>query len=194
MHPSWSAKSVKELIDLAKSKPGGLNYASGAPGGPTPLAGYLFNAMAGVNITHVYYKGSGPGLNSLIAGEVQVMFPAAGGAATHIKSGRLRAFAVTSAQPSALLPGLPTIAASGLPGFEMVAPYGLFAPPKTPRAIINRLNQAMVRVLNQAEVKDRFLNAGAETVGSSPEQLAANVKADMTRLGKVIKDAGIKAE
>src|SRR5262249_40804928 len=127
VHPSVAAKSVKELIALAKSSPGKLNYASGAPGGPTPLAGYLFNSMAGVNIIHVYYKGSGPGLTSLVAGEVQVMFPAAGGAATQIKSGRLRALAVTSAQPSALLPGLPTIAES-LPGFEIVGPYGVLVP------------------------------------------------------------------
>ena len=125
---------------------------------------------------------------------MQLAFATPGSVAQHIKSGRLRALAVTTAQPSALLPGLPTVAASGLPGYEAETLIGIFAPAKTPATIINRLNQEIVRVLNRADVKERFLNAGTETVGSSPEQLSSTMKSEMARMGKVIKDAGIRAD
>lgn len=121
------------------------------------------------------------------------MFPSAGSAAQHVKSGRLRALAVTSARPSALVPGLPTLAAS-LPGYESASPFGIFAPAKTPATLIERLNREIVRVLNSAEVKERFFNSGVETVGSSPAQLAAAVKSEMAKWGKLIRDAGIREE
>jgi tripartite-type tricarboxylate transporter receptor subunit TctC len=150
--------------------------------------------MAGVNRVRIPYKGSGPALNAMIGGETQVSFPNAGAATPHIKSGRLRALAVGSIGPSALAPGLPTVAAAGLPGYESVTPMGIFAPAGTPATIIKRLNQEIVQVLNRADVKARHLNAGAEVVGSSPEQCAATIKSEMDRYGKVIKDAGIREE
>ena len=193
VHPSLPAKSVKELVALAKAKPGQLNYATGGSGASPHLAAELFKASAGVDIVRINFKGSGPALNSLIAGEVQVMFPLASVAIPHVKSGRLRALAVTNAEPSALLPGLPAVRAT-LPGYEASSMTGMFAAAHTPTAVITRLNQEVVRVLSRADVKEKFFSAGVETVGSSPEELAAAMKSDMARLGKVIKDAGIRDE
>ena len=192
VHPSLPVKSVKELIALAKARPGELNYGSSSTGSTPHLAAELFKAMAGVDIVRIPYKGSGPALNALIGGQVQLMFPNAGAASPHAKSGKLRALAVSSAQPSALAPGLPTMAASGLPGYESSSPFGVFAPAKTPAALINRLNREIVRVLNNAQVKERLFNAGVEVVGSSPGELAATVKSEMAKWGKLIKDADIR--
>ena len=194
VYPAVPAKSIKDLIALAKAKPGGLNYASTSVGGPPHLAAELFKSMANVHVVGVFYKGGPPAIAALIAGEVQLMFPSAGSVSAHVKAGRLRALAVTSAQPSALTPGLPTVAESGLPGYEVVSMTGIFAPAKTPAAIIKQLNQEIVRVLRQPEVKERFLNAGVEAVGNSPEEFAAVIKSDMTRMGKLIKDADIKVD
>ena len=192
LHPSVPVKSVKELIALAKARPGELNYASSGTGSNTHLAAELFKSMAGVNIVHVPYMGTSPAITSLISGETQLYITDTGLVAPHVKSGKLRALAVTSAAPSALAPGLPTVAASGVPGYEAVAMTGIWAPAKTPGAIIARLNQEIVRVLNLPDVKEKFLNAGAEVVGSSPEQLAATIKSEIAKISKVIKDAGIK--
>ncbi len=194
VNPSLPVKSVKELIALAKARPGELNYGSSSTGSTPHLAAELFNNMAGVKIVRVPFKGSGPAVISLLGGQVQLMFATAGSVAPHVKSGRLRALAVASPQPSALAPGLPTIAASGVPGYEAVAFEGMFAPAKTPVAIIDRLNQEIVRVLNRAEVKERFFNAGVETVGSTPEEFAAAIKSNVAKWGKLIKDAGIRDE
>ena len=194
VHPSVPVRSVKELIALAKAKPGGLNYASGAAGSANQLAAELFKHMAGVDIVRIPYKGSGPAINSLIAGEVQIMFPNAAAVMPHVKSGRLRALAIGSAQRSALLPALPTVAESGVPGYEATTPTGMFAPAKTPAAIIHRLNQEVVRLLNQADVKVKFLDTGSEVVGDSPEEFAAKIRSDIVTLGRVIKDAGIRAD
>ena len=194
IHPAQPVKSVKELIAMAKAKPGELNYASGSTGSTPHLAAELFKAMAGVNITRINYKGSGPALQDLIGGQVQVMFPTGPSAMPHVKAGRLRVLAVTSAQPSALVPGVPTVAATGVPGYEMVSFTGMFAPAKTPKTLIGRLNLESTRVLNVPETRERFLNAGAETVGGTAEQFGAAVKSEMARLGKLIKDAGIRAE
>ena len=150
--------------------------------------------MAGVNIVRVPYQGNAPALVGLMGGEAQVLFASAGAVTPQLKSDRLRALAVTSAQPSVLFPGLPAIAASGLPGFEYVSSFGVFAPAKTPAAIISRLNQEIVRALNSADAKERLFRSGLEVVGSSPEVLAARVKSEMTSVGKVIKDAGIKPD
>ena len=194
VHPAVPAKSVSELIALAKARPGELNYAAAGIGSGTHLSAELFKAMAGVSIAYIPYKGSGLALIDLIGGQVQMMFATAGSVASHMKSGTLRALAVTSAQPSELLPGLPAVAASGLPGYESVSIYGVFAPAKTPPAIINRLNREILVLLKRTDVREKFLSSGVETVGSSPEQLAAIVKSEMARLGKVIKDAGLRVE
>jgi tripartite-type tricarboxylate transporter receptor subunit TctC len=186
------AKSVAELIALAKSRPGQLNYASSGTGATNHLAAELFKTMAGVDIVRIGYKGAGPGLNDLIANQIQVMFPTAGAAAPHVKAGRVKALAVTSAERSSIAPELPTIAASGLPGYESLAIYGIFAPAGTSRTVINRLNQEITRILASAEVKERFFAMGMEAVGGSPAQLAAAVKSDIVRMSKVIRDAGIR--
>ena len=193
VHPSVPAKSVKELIDLAKAKPGVLNYGSPTLGSPTHLASEMFKALAGVNITRVNYKGSSPALNALIGGEVQVMFVASASVAPHVSSGKVRALGVTSAQPSPLVPGVPPIAAA-VPNYEMGGVTGMFAPAGTPAAVISRLNREVVRILNKADVKERAFNVGTETVGTSPAELAATIKSDMATLGKLIRDAGIVAE
>jgi tripartite-type tricarboxylate transporter receptor subunit TctC len=194
VHPSLPVRTIRELIAVAKARPGDLNYATGQSGTTTHLAMELFKSMAGVNIVQVSYKGNAPALNDLIAGQVQVMFATAATVAPHVRSGRLRALAVTSAEPSPLAPGLPTVAASGLPGYESVSIYGWFAPVKTPAAIVRRLNQEIGQVLARADVKEKFLNSGVEAVASSPEELGATVKTDMARMAKVIKDAGIRED
>ena len=194
VHPSLPVKSVKELIALAKSRPDELNSSSGPPDGSPHLAAELFKAMAGVRIVHIPYKGTAQALISLMGGEVQLSFPTAAAVTPYIKAGRLKALAVTSLQPSALLPGMPTIADSGLSGYEVVSITGVFAPAKTPAAIVDRLNQEIVRILNQPDSKDSFLKAGADVIGSTPDQLTETVKSEMTRMGKLIKDVGIHAE
>ena len=194
VHPSLPARSVRELIALAKAKPGVLNYASGSAGGSQHLAGELFRTMANINMVRISYKGGVSAVNSLIQGEVQLGFASSASVAAHVKSGRLRAIAVTSAQTSALSPELPTVAASGLPGYEMTAKNGIFAPTGTPAAIVNRISETIARIVNGAEVKEKFLVSGGEPVGSSPEEFAAAIKSEITRVSKLIKDAGIRAE
>ena len=193
-HPSLPVSNIKELIALAKAKPAAINYGTAGIGGSTHLAAELFKAMAGVNLLHVPYKSSGSALNGLLGDEVQLMFATAGTVTPHIKSGKLKALAVTTAQPWVLAPGLPTVAASGVPGYESIQMLGMFAPTGTPAAVISRLNQETVRVLRGVDVKDKLLNAGLEAVGSSPGEFAAAIKADIGRLAKVIKDAGIRAD
>lgn len=192
VHPAVPAKSTRELIALAKAKPGQLNYGA-ASGGTIHIAAELFKSLAGVNIVNVPYKGGGPALTALMSGEIQVMFPTAGTVAAQLHSNKLRALAVTSAKPSVLFPDLPTIADSGLPGYEAVARFAVFGPAKTPKAINSLLSREIVNVLNQSDVKEKFRGAGIETVGSTPEQLASIMKAEMAGLGKVIRDAGIRA-
>jgi tripartite-type tricarboxylate transporter receptor subunit TctC len=194
VHPSLPVHSVQDLIALARARPGQLSYGSGGVGTITHLSAELFKSMAKVDILSVPYKGNGPAMNDLIGGQVQLMFGTAGTVAPHVRSGRVRAIAVTSAEPSALAPGLPTIAASGLPGYESISMYGIYAPAKTPETIIRQLNSAVVSVLNMPEVRERFFNSGMEVVGSTPEQFAAAIKTNEARLRKVIKDAGIRAD
>jgi tripartite-type tricarboxylate transporter receptor subunit TctC len=192
---SLPVKTLKELIALAKARPGQLNYGgSGSEGSPNHLAAELFKSMAGVNIVRVPYKTNAQSVTDLLSGEVQVMFSTPGGVMQHVKSGRLRALAVTTAKPSALVPGVPTAATQGLPGYESISVYGVFAPAKTPAAAISRLNQEIVRALNRPDLKEKFLATGTEVVASSADELAAFVKYEMTRLGKVIKDLGIRGE
>ena len=191
---SLPVKSVSELIALAKARPGELNYASTTTGSSNHLAAELLNSIAGVTIVRVTYKSTGPALIDLMGGRVDLMFSTPAPVAPHIKSGRLKALAVTSAQPSALAPGLPTVAASGLPGYEIGVVYGMFAPAKTPARLVDRLNRECVQVLNQPDVRQKFFDSGVESIGSSPAELAAFLKSEMARLGKVIKDVGLRAE
>ena len=176
---------------MAKAKPGALNYGSGNTGAITHLAAELFKSMAGVDIVRIPYKGAGPALNDLMAGQVQLMIATGSSASPHVRSGRLRALAVTGAEPSTLFPGLPTVATTGVPGYEAVAYTGILTTAGTPASVIARLNREMVSILKQAQVREKLFNLGMEAVGSSPEQLAATVKSEMARMGKVIKDAGI---
>ena len=191
VHPSMPVKSVRQLIALAKAKPGQINFSVGAPGTSNFLGAILFNHMAGVNTVRIPYKGTGPALLAVMTGEVHAMFGSAGGAMVHVRSGRLRALAVGSAEPSALTPGLPTVAASGLPGYVSEALHALFAPAGTPQAIVARLNQEVTRYLQSAEAKDVFLKGGVETAPSSPEELTSLMKAEVARHDKVLKAAGI---
>ena len=193
-HPSVAATSMKELIALAKAKPGELNFASGPSGAIPHLAGELFKAMAGIDIVHIGYKGVGLAVTDVIGGRIQIMFPNASAALPQVKAGRLRAHAVSSAKPSALAPGLPTIAESGLPGYECVAMYAVFVPAKTPAALVNRLNREVVQVLNRPDIREKFLSASTEIVASSPQGLADTMKSEMARMGRVIKAANIRAE
>lgn len=194
IHPAVAATNVKELIALAKSRPGALNYGSSVTGGTPHLAAELFKALAGVDVVRVAYKGVAVAVTDLIGGQLQMMFPVVPSAIPHVKTGKLRALAVSSAQPSALAPGLSTMAASGLPGYELVAVYGMFAPARTPATLLERLNREMVRGINTPEMKAQFLIAGAEVVGSTQQVFAAFIKADMARMSKVIKDAGIRED
>jgi len=190
VHPSMPIRSVKELIALAKAKPGALNFSTSGTGSANHLPAELFKVLAGVNIVRINYKGAGPALTALVGGEVHLMFATASSVAPHIKAGRLRGLAITSIKPSELI-DLPTIAASGVPGYDYDSTWGLFAPAKTPPAIINRLNQEIVRVLRQPEIRKRFLDTGAEVVASTPEEYAASIKAEIATWGKVIRQAGL---
>jgi tripartite-type tricarboxylate transporter receptor subunit TctC len=191
VHPSLPAKSVKELIALIRARPGALNYATSGIGGSGFLAAELFKSMGRLDMMRVNYKSGGLAITELMSGHVQMFFANAGAVAPHMRSGRLKALAVTSATPSPLLLDLPTIAAGGLPGYELTSVQGLFAPAKTPDAVIARLNQEIVPFLQRPDVKQKFFAAGMESLGSPPEALAAAVQSEMARLGKVIKVAGI---
>ena len=194
VHSSVAATSIRELIALAKAKPGQLNYGSGGTGSSIHLAVELFKQMAGVDITRIAYKGAGPAMNDLLGGQVQLMFATAGSVMRHVTTGRLRALAVTSARPSPLAPGLPTVAEAGLPGYEMVAVYALAAPLKTPASIIKKLNDTVAQALTDAELKERFLTSGMEAVSSSPDALAARIKSEIATVARLVKDERIRAE
>ena len=192
--PALPVATVRELIVLAKAKPGSLNYASGSTGGSNHLAAELFKSMAAIDVVRVTYKSNATQIADLLGGQVQMTFATIGTVSPHLKSGKLTGLGVCSALPSALLPGMPTVAASGLPGYESASMNGIFAPAGTATALVNRLNQQLVHVLRQPAVREKFFNIGVETVGSSPVQFAATINSEMVKLGKVIKDAGIRAE
>ena len=194
VHPSLPIKSIKELIALAKAKSGELNYASSGSGGSVHLASELFKSMAGVNIVRIAYKSGSSQMSDLIGGHVQILFGSGNSVVSYVKAGRLRALAISTRGPSVVFPGLPTVAASGLPGYEFVPVDGIFAPAKTPSTAITRLNQEIVRFLNVAQTKERFLNSASEAIGSTPEAFAATIKAEVARMGKLVKDADIRAE
>jgi tripartite-type tricarboxylate transporter receptor subunit TctC len=193
VNPALPAKSVKELIDLAKAKPGDLNYGSGAIGASSHLAAELLKAMAKINIVRIPYNSNAAQITDLIGGRIQVMFSNATAAPPHIKSGKLRGLAVTSLKPSALFPDLPAVSAT-VPGYDSTGMVGVYAPARTPAALVTRLNQEIVRALNRPDVVEKLTNAGVETVAGTPQQFAASVKSDMVKWTKIIKDTGMRAE
>jgi tripartite-type tricarboxylate transporter receptor subunit TctC len=193
-HPSVPAKNVKELIALARSRPGQLTFASAGVGTSPHLSMELFLVMAGLKMVHVPYKGSGPGAVDTVAGHVALMAPNMLTALPYIRSGRLRAFGVTSAKRSAGADDIPTIAEAGVPGYEAVQWYGVLAPAGTPRPIIDRLHVEVAKALQQREVREKLSTDGAEAVGNTPEQFGAYIKAETDKWAKVVKAAGIKPE
>jgi tripartite-type tricarboxylate transporter receptor subunit TctC len=192
LHPSVPAGTVKELIALAKTKP--LNYGSSGVGGTGHLAGELFDSMAGIKMTHIPYKGGGPAMIDLVGGQVQLVFATAASAVPQIKAGKIKGIAVTTIKRSALMPSIPTIAESGLPGFDANNWYGLLAPAKTPRPIIMRLNAGVTKVLAMPDVKDFLFNQGLDPAPGTPEQFGAYIKSEMTKWSKVVKDSGARAD
>ena len=193
VHPSLPVKSVRELIALAKARPGDLSYARAAVGGPPHLSAELFKSMTRVSILAVPYRGGGPAVIGLLSGEVGLMFATSASIATHVKAGTVKALAVTTAQPSPLFPGLPALAAT-VPGFESVATTGIFAPKGTPPAIVRRLSDEVARFLAKPETREKFLSAGVETVGSTPEEHATILRREIAKWSRVIKEAGIREE
>ena len=193
-HPSLPAGSVKELIELARSQPGRVNYGSGGNGSTPHLAGAMFAAMAGIALTHVPYKGTAPATADLIGGQVQIAFLGIPTVLPHVKSGKLRVLAVTGRHRSPELPGVPTVDEAGVPGYELSPWYGLLAPAGTPRAIIGGLNAAVTQILRTAEMKEKLTAQGAEAAGGSPEEFAAVIRADTSTWSRVVRDAGIRIE
>jgi tripartite-type tricarboxylate transporter receptor subunit TctC len=194
VHPSVKANTLQELIALAKSTPGALTYASAGNGSPQHLAGEMFKRMAGVDMLHVPYKGSGPAMTDLMGAQVQVMIETAPAAQPHIKSGKLRALATTTAQPVGTLPGVPTAAQAGLPGFEVASMFGVAAPAGTPPAVVARLSAALKAILGQPEVREQLLAQGAIATWTTPDDAAQAIRNEYARWARVIKEGNIKAE
>ncbi|OGA53422.1 MAG: hypothetical protein A3F74_05810 [Betaproteobacteria bacterium RIFCSPLOWO2_12_FULL_62_58] len=193
-HPSLPVKSVKELIAFARVRPGQLNFASAGVGTNPHLSMELFLSQAGLKMVHVPYKGSGQGVIDLLAGHVSVMTPSIITALGYVRDGRLRGLGVTSARRAAGTPDIPTIAEAGVPGYEAVQWFGVLAPAGTPRDIVTKLHSNVVRVLQNADTRKRFIDDGADPVGNSPEEFAAFVRSETVKWAKVVKDAGIKPE
>ena len=194
VHPSVPVRNVKELIALAAGKPGILIFASSGTGNAPHLAGELFNQLARVKMMHLPYKGGGPAMIDLVAGQVSVSFASMPSSLPFAKSGKLRALAVGGAKRSSAAPEIPTVAESGLPGFEITDWQGLLAPAKTPAAVIDRLNRETLRILNERDVKERLAAAGLQVVTTTPLQFADFIRAEIDKWGKVIRTAGIKPE
>jgi len=194
VHPATAAASIKDLVTVARAKPGQLNYASAGSGSTLHLAGEMFKSMARVDIVHVPYKGAATAMNDLLGGQVQMMFGPAVVVLQHVKAGRLRALAVTSGQRTRLAPDLPTIAESGVPGFEATGWYGLLGPRGLPPAIVARLNGETARALANREFGERFAVLGIEPLGGTPQTFAAYIKSELAKWGKVMRDSGAKVD
>lgn len=192
--PSTPVKSVKDLIALARSRPGDVTYASGGAGTSQHMAGEFFNLLASVKLTHVPYKGTPQGMTGVLSGEVFMMFPSVPVAIGQVRAGRLRGLGVTSVRRLAWWPEMPSIAEAGLPGFDVAAWFGLSAPARTPEAIVARLNAESNKALKSAAVRDNFNNQGLEVHGGSPQDYAQFIAAELARWGKVVKAAGIRIE
>jgi tripartite-type tricarboxylate transporter receptor subunit TctC len=194
VHPSVPAKSVRELIELARAHPRQLNYASGGPGSTPHLSAALFAVMAGIDIVHVPYKGTGPASADLLGGQVQMAFFGIPPLLPHIKTGKLRALAVTGKRRSPELPEVPTVDEAGLRGYEVSPWYGLLAPAGTPRAIVDRLNAEVTKIVRRPEMKEKLVSQGAEPAGGTPEDYAAAIRADTATWARVIREAGLRGE
>ena len=193
-HPSLPVKSVKELIALAKAKPGQLIYGSAGNGSPSHLAGELLKTMTGITLLHVPYKGGGPAAVEQVAGQVQLAFLSAPAVVPFIKTGRLRALAVTNAKRSLILPELPTIAETGLPGYESEGWSGIFAPAKTPSAIVQRLYNEFAAALRDSDIRAKLIAAGTEPALMSSDEMGKKVRDEIARWGKVVKASGMKVD
>ncbi len=193
-HPSLPAKNVKELIALAKAQPGKINYASSGPGGAPHLAGELLKSMAGIDLVHIPYKGSGPSFTDLLGGQVSLTFDSLLQALPYIKAGKLNALAVLGSKRSPLLPQVPTVSESGVPGYELTNWFGLVVPAATPRDLVTRFQGDVSKVLAQPDVRDKLQAMGADVIGSMPDRFAAFMRAETAKWGKVIKAANIRAE
>jgi tripartite-type tricarboxylate transporter receptor subunit TctC len=194
VNPSVPVKSVKELIELARTKPGTLNFGSGGVGTLAYVGGEMFKSATGVNMVHISYKGTILALNDLIGGQVQVLFSDMPIALPHAKTGKLRALAVTGAQRTPLVAGMPTVAESGVPGYALVNWWGIFAPRGVPQPIAAKLNAEIVRVHALPDLKERYANLGVEATSSTPEQFAVYIKAEVARFAKVLKETGAKLD
>jgi tripartite-type tricarboxylate transporter receptor subunit TctC len=193
LYPGVEARSVKELIDLAKANPGKLNYASGGIGSAQHLTAELFRLMAGIHIVHVPYKGA-VSVPDVIAGRIQMLFSGVPQALPHVQAGRLRALAVTTPARSPAVPEVPTVAEAGVAGFDVTVWYGILATGRTPKPIIDKLNREIVKALQSADVRQQLMSLGLEPVGSSPGQFGAKIRTEMAQWAQVVKQAGIKAE
>lgn len=193
-HPSVPANNVQQLIQLARSRPGQLNYASSGNGTTAHLAGEMLKSMAKINIVHVPYKGTVPGVTDLVAGQVHIMFAIIQSSLPYVQAGRLKALAVSSAKRAASAPEVPTIAESGLPGYEFISWNGVHLPAATPRPIAGKLNTELLRIIALPDVKEKMLGLGMDIAGGTPEEFGALVKSDIAKWAKVIREAGITAE
>jgi len=194
VHPAVPARTFAEFVAYARNNPGKLNFASNGNGSSAQLAAVMFDAMAGVEMVHVPYKGLSPALTDLLSGQVQLMFSSVVAILPHVKAGKLRALAVTGEKRMPTLPELPTVAESGFPGYEASSWYGILAPAGTPREIVVKLNAEFLKALERPEVRNSLLADGAEPVGDTPEQFAAYIRSEKERMGKLIRDAKIRLE
>lgn len=194
VHPSVPVHSVKALIALGKAKPGALAFGSAGPGNSTHLAGELFNSMAGIRMLHVPYKGSGPALVELMSGQLQVMFANITAGLPHVRANRVRALGVTGPKRSAQVPDLPTVAEAALPGYAVTSFFGVLAPAGTPAGIVAKLNADIIKAVHSADVRASLANEGAEGIGSSPEEFAAYIRAEIPRWTAAVKTAGLQGQ
>ena len=193
-HPAFPANSVKELIEYARKNPGRINYGTSGNGTSVHLSMELFKSMTKTYMLHIPYKGSAPVVTDLLAGQIDLMFDNTPNVIGHVRAGKMKALAVSTAQRSALAPDVPTVAEAGVPGYELAVWFGVLAPAGTPKDIINRLNAEIVKALNSADIKDRFAKQGVEVKTSTPEQFAEFLKSEVARWAKVVQEAGIKAD
>ncbi|HKA40146.1 MAG TPA: tripartite tricarboxylate transporter substrate binding protein [Burkholderiales bacterium] len=194
INPSVPAKSVKELLAVAKAKPGTLNYGSSGTGGISHLAGALLGSLTGTSLVHVPYKGGNPAMIDVISGQIQMLFGTLLLNGPHIKAGRLRVLAVTTPQRWPGTPELPTMVEAGVPGFVITQWYGMLAPARTPQAIVTRLNKEIARILHQPDVQEKLAADGADAVGNTPEQFGAHIRSEIAKYSKLVKQIGLKAE
>lgn len=194
VHPSLPVRSLREFVALAKSRPGQIDYASGGSGGSPHLAAELFKKMAGINLTHVPYRGAGPALTDVLAGQVQVMFASSAPAMPHIRAGRLRALGISTEKRSAVAPEIPTIAESGVPGYEAITIFGLLAPAQVPRAIIDTLNSAVGKAMRSPEVGESLKALGADAAVTTPDEFGRILEAEMKRWGELVRALKLQVE